>query len=1037
MQIKVKAAVLTLLSLVIFDLIPAQAVTSKTAALVVKPIQITSVAIDGSVAHLSWAAPALKKGDTFIIAVLDSAGKLVTTSFRTKELTYALSISWYQTYKVQLRSLLGAKNTWSSIATFKTFGPAVKNLTETSSSYTSVTFQWDKTTNATTYLISIDSGTPKPWSLNTYTLTGLTPGYRGLVTITPIANGISGVTSDPLSISTDNTAPANLVASKASESGYTLSWSSVQGATSYNIYSDGKVVANATTTSYTFANLTMGSTQKYTVRGVFGKAETLDSLPVIASTLINTPLVPVVTVTGGTTATVNWAANANVKNYQLSIFDSSGTVSIKLITLDPSLTSYTVTGLSPASSYTAGIQYVYATATSAMSSLATFVTPAPAPSGLMSTAITSTSFLLGWTPSPGAYAYDIYRDGFLITTVKSIDTTVSSYQFYTLTPGVTYSITMKAYYYDNSKNTVVSASSPALAVSVLTDPAVRPINSVIPAITLPYASTPIIGATLSGTNGLWTSQALLPTYSYQWQKSVDGGVTFNDIPSATQSSYLVASTDFGFYLRYKVTASNVNGSTVAYSSPTNPVNSVYNAGAPVIFGNSVVGQTLQTTDGTWSSNYQTSFTYQWNRAGYAISGANSPSYTLTNSDIGAIVSVTVTASTTLGNASVTTAGRGGIAVLGNTFLPVISGVARAGSTLSTSNGTWIGVPDTITYQWQSSSDGSVWSLISGATSASYVLVPGDVGQIIRAQVFGSKTISGVTYKYTALTVPTTQIPALTLSNTAQPSITGSWAVGSTLTATNGTWSSIGTISYQWQSSSDGATWSNISGATSATYLLAGAQNGLNIRVQVQNSTTGGDGLAYSAYTPKVGSPICSVTPVVSGTLRVGSVQTVTTGTWSTTPNYAYQWQKTSDGIAWTNIGSATSASYTPTFDVANLNIRVVVSAGNAMDTVTVTSNIVSNFLPPQATSIPVISGTATSGQTLTASSGTWPSTVSGYNYQWQRSSDGVTWVNISSATSSTYVLAPADVGYVVRVQVSLTTNAGTSAAYSLATAAVS
>ena len=219
--------------------------------------------------------------------------------------------------------------------------------------------------------------------------------------------------------------------------------------------------------------------------------------------------------------------------------------------------------------------------------------------------------------------------------------------------------------------------------------------------------------------------------------------------------------------------------------------------------------------------------------------------------------------------------------------------------------------------------------------------------------------------------------------------------------------------------------------------MLSAQNGLNIRVQVQNSTTGGDGLAYSGYTPKIGAPICTATPVVSGTLRIGVAQSVTTGTWTTATNYAYQWQKTSDGIAWTNIGSATSSTYTPTFDVANLNIRVVVSAGNATDTVTVTSNSVSNFLPPQATAVPTISGTATSGQTLTTSAGTWPSTSSGYNYQWQRSSDGVTWTNISAATASTYVLAAADVGYVVRVQVSLTTNAGTSAAYSLATAAIS
>ena len=1031
---RIKVAVLTLLSLVLLDLTPAQAAT-KAPVMVAKPIQITSVALDGPVAHVSWTSAALKKGDSFVVALLDAAGKVVTSSYRTKNFTYDVSVSPYHAYKVQLRTVLGAKTTWSEVTSFKTSGPAVTNLAVTNATYTSVSFQWDKDATATSYLVSINSGTPFTWSLNTYTVTDLLPGYSGSVTVTPVANGINGITSDPLSISTSTTAPTNLAFSKATETGYTLSWTGVTGATSYNIYSGSKLVANSASTSYGVTGVSIGSSATYTVRGVFGKAETADSLPVTASTIVNTPAAPTVVVNTATTATVSWTVNSNAKNYIINVLDSSGTVSVKTVTIDPSLASYTVTGLNPAGSYTVGIQYVYAAATSSLSALASFTMPTPAPTGLISTSITSTTFLLGWTPAPGAYAYDIYRDG--VWVYKVTDMTVASYSFTGLTPGATYVITMKAYYYDNLKNSIISPASTALSVSTLTDPAGRPTNYSVPTITLPYASIPIVGATLTGSNGLWTSPSLAPTFAGQWQRSVDGGATFIDIPGATAATYVVTSTDFGFYLRYKVTGSNVNGSSVAYSYQTNAVGSVYNVGAPVILGNVVVGQTLQVTDGTWSSSYQTSFTYQWRQNGYVITGANSPSYTLANSDLGTTITVTVTASTTLGSAGVTTAGRGPVAALGYTVLPVISGTARVGSTISTSDGTWIGTPDSITYQWQSSSDGNIWSLIAGATNSSYTLAPTDAGLYIRAQVFGNKTVSSTAYKYTAVTAATGQVPALTVLNTSQPTITGSWTVGSTLSATTGSWSSTGTISYQWQSSSNASTWTNISGATSSTYLLLSAQNGLNIRVQVQNSTTGGDGLAYSGYTPKIGAPICTATPVVSGTLRIGVAQSVTTGTWTTATNYAYQWQKTSDGIAWTNIGSATSSTYTPTFDVANLNIRVVVSAGNATDTVTVTSNSVSNFLPPQATAVPTISGTATSGQTLTASAGTWPSTSSGYNYQWQRSSDGVTWTNISAATASTYVLAAADVGYVVRVQVSLTTNAGTSAAYSLATAAIS
>jgi hypothetical protein len=103
----------------------------------------------------------------------------------------------------------------------------------------------------------------------------------------------------------------------------------------------------------------------------------------------------------------------------------------------------------------------------------------------------------------------------------------------------------------------------------------------------------------------------------------------------------------------------------------------------------------------------------------------------------------------------------------------------------------------------------------------------------------------------------------------------------------------------------------------------------------------------------------------------------------------------------------------------------------------VTSAVIQSFLPPQASVIPAITGTKTVGQTLTSSAGTWPSTSSGFAYQWQRSSDsGVTWSNIVGATSSTYVLVAGDAGYQIRSQVSLTANSGSSSAYSLATTSV-
>lgn len=60
---------------------------------------------------------------------------------------------------------------------------------------------------------------------------------------------------------------------------------------------------------------------------------------------------------------------------------------------------------------------------------------------------------------------------------------------------------------------------------------------------------------------------------------------------------------------------------------TIPVNSI----APIISGGEIVGNTLSTTNGTWS-NTPVSFTYQWYRNTTLISGATSSSYTLVQAD---------------------------------------------------------------------------------------------------------------------------------------------------------------------------------------------------------------------------------------------------------------------------------------------------------------------------------------------------------------------------------------------------------------------
>lgn len=170
-----------------------------------------------------------------------------------------------------------------------------------------------------------------------------------------------------------------------------------------------------------------------------------------------------------------------------------------------------------------------------------------------------------------------------------------------------------------------------------------------------------------------------------------------------------------------------------------PINTV----APVVSGTATVGQTLTTTNGTWTGAPAPTFTYQWKRTGSNIGGATSSTYVLVAADYANTIRCVVTATNSVAPSGVSansnsTASVAGLAPV-NTVAPVVSGSVTVGQTLSTTNGTWTGTPTpTFTYQWQ-----RVTTNISGATSSTYVTVAADVGNTIRCVVTATNAISAV------------------------------------------------------------------------------------------------------------------------------------------------------------------------------------------------------------------------------------------------------------------------------------------------------
>tara|TARA_R110000868_G_scaffold265665_4_gene524588 strand:- start:1334 stop:2518 length:1185 start_codon:yes stop_codon:yes gene_type:complete len=179
----------------------------------------------------------------------------------------------------------------------------------------------------------------------------------------------------------------------------------------------------------------------------------------------------------------------------------------------------------------------------------------------------------------------------------------------------------------------------------------------------------------------------------------------------------------------------------------------------------------------------------------------------------------------------------------NSIAPVVSGTATFGSTLTTTDGTWSGVPTpTFTYQWQ-----RVTTNISGATSSTYFLVQADVGSTIRCVVTATNSIAAVSANSNSTATvaavvpgaPTIGAATATGSTTATVAYTAPASNGgatiTTYTATSSPSGITGTLS---QAGSGTITVSGLSATTSYTFTVTATNSvGTSAASAASNSIT--------------------------------------------------------------------------------------------------------------------------------------------------------------------------------------------------------
>lgn len=310
------------------------------------------------------------------------------------------------------------------------------------------------------------------------------------------------------------------------------------------------------------------------------------------------------------------------------------------------------------------------------------------------------------------------------------------------------------------------------------------------------------------------------------------------------------------------------------------------------------------------------------------------------------------------------------------------------------------------YQWQVSTDGGVnWGSVSGATTADYSLTAVAAslsGNRYRVQVSGT---GGPVFSSAVTLTVTAPTPASISVQPVSQAVTAGQNASFSVTA-SGT-----SLQYQWQSSSDGSTWSAVSGANSATLTLSSvalSNTGTSYRVVVSNSLNSvtSDAAALTVNAAPVSVQVTTQPSAVSVTAPATATFTVVA---VGTPSPTYQWQRsTNGGASFSDISGATASSYTtPATTVSDSGGQYRVVVSNTTPSTATSQAVVLTVAPtpvaPTFTTQPAaVSVTAPAGATFTASAAGTPTPT----YQWQVSTDGgTTYSNINSATGASYSLS--------------------------------
>jgi hypothetical protein len=368
--------------------------------------------------------------------------------------------------------------------------------------------------------------------------------------------------------------------------------------------------------------------------------------------------------------------------------------------------------------------------------------------------------------------------------------------------------------------------------------------------------------TITAGNGLTTGAELTAVYtgtetiSYQW--NMNG----NAIPTAVSNKYIPPTAG-----NYTVTVN-----AAGYNSKTSAAVNITGETLPALTGTLYisyyesleVGQTLWAETYNLNGYYYGTYSYQWNRGGNPISGANSGSYTVQAADVGFTITVTVTCSGYSGSvtSNPTTTVPPPPPALTGTVTIIGTGLVRETLMVDVSN---LGGDGTINYRWQRTHSYYYDDYI-GINSNVYVVQSDDIGSTITVTVYRSGNSGSITSEPVGPVIDPS-LPALT----GTVSIAGTAEIGQTLWVNTNSLGGSGTIFYYWKRGTTDI------GSNNGAYFVPFSDADSSITVTVYRSGNSGS-ITSEPIQITIGEALLS-TPGLAFTLKNdGTAYSVSKGT---------------------------------------------------------------------------------------------------------------------------------------------------------------